>query len=67
MVIPVQAYKASDGSIHSTHYKAARHDAYLLLMELQVFNHASANAVLDKAKSLVEILSPLTEEEATDA
>jgi hypothetical protein len=63
MVEEVKAWRAADGSIHPTKLAAAKADAMAQLTKMSVFNHASASAVLEHAKTLVEILQPIADEQ----
>lgn len=56
MVQEITAYRADDGSIHPTKLAAAKHDAHCKLMQLDVFNVASANAVITNAEAVVNAL-----------
>lgn len=68
MVKELTAYEASDGKLFASKLAAAKHDAVIQLGKLQVFNHASALAVVEHAQAVVDAIQPvLLEEEASHA
>lgn len=66
MVEEVQAWRDTTGKLHSTRLDAARADAVASLSQLDVFNHASAMAIVAKAAEITPILQQVlwAEEEA---
>lgn len=62
MVIEVTAWTADDGSIHTTKLAALQQDAVTALSKMDVFNHASALAVVKNAAEIAEVLIPLVVE-----
>lgn len=59
MVKTVQAFEASDGQVFTDERKALEHEAVKKLMQLDVFNAASANAMVAKIADVMEALVPL--------
>lgn len=66
MVEEVQAWRDAAGQLHSTRLDAAKADAVEELSKLQIFNHASALAIVKEAKTVVAVLQQVlwAEEEA---
>lgn len=61
MVKEITAYQASDGTVFGSALAAAEHDAVLQLKKLDIFNHASALAVVEHADKVLVALAPLTQ------
>lgn len=59
MVTEITAFTAEDGSVHRTKLEAVKQDALLTLKKLDMFNHASALAIIDAAERVVEALQPV--------
>lgn len=56
MVRKIDAWTAEDGSIHATELEAAKADAVAALKTFDMFNHASAMAIVARAREIVPIL-----------
>lgn len=56
MVEEVQAWRDVSGKLHSTRLDAAKADAIAELTKLQIFNHASAMAIVDQAATIIPLL-----------
>jgi hypothetical protein len=56
MVEEIQAFRSSDGSLHSLRLDAAKHDAVMELTKLNIFNHASAMAIVEQAATIMPLL-----------
>lgn len=61
MVREVTAFQADDGTVFSNEQEALEHDALTKLKRFDIFNHASALAIVKNARQLTEILAPLAE------
>jgi hypothetical protein len=61
MVTEVTAFRADDGSIHTSERAALEHDALEKLKKLDVFNHGTALAVTKQCEHIVTILQPLAD------
>lgn len=61
MVKEITAWKADDGSIHATQFEAAKHDAVEQLKKLDIFNHASALAIVKSAARLLPVLQAVVD------
>jgi hypothetical protein len=66
MVEEVQAWRAADGSLHSARLDAAKQDAMLALGKLDIFNHASAQAIVRVAADIVPILQQVIDATPTE-
>lgn len=70
MVEEVQAWRDVSGKLHSTRLDAAKADAVVELTKLQIFNHASALAIVDQAEAIMPLLQQVidaTPKEPVDA
>lgn len=56
MVEEVQAWRSADGKLHPSKLEAAKADAIAELSKLDVFNHASAMAIVSRAAEITPIL-----------
>lgn len=56
MVEEVQAWRDAAGKLHSTRLDGAKADAVLELTKLNIFNHASAMAIVDQAATIMPLL-----------
>jgi hypothetical protein len=61
MVREVTAYAADDGSIHESKIAAVEHDAITALSKMDIFNYASAQAIVKQADAILELLQPIVE------
>lgn len=61
MVEEVQAWRAEDGTLHADQLAAARWDAIKQLTKTNIFNHASATAIVDAADTIVPLLQQVLE------
>jgi len=59
MVKEITAYEASDGTVFASALDAAKHDAVLQLKQLEIFNYASALAVVENSGKIIAALAPL--------
>lgn len=69
MVEEVSAWRDTTGKLHPSKLEAARADAIASLSKLDVFNHASAMAIVSRAKEITPILQQVLwaeEEEAVE-
>ena len=62
MVKEVPSWEADDGSIHKSKIAALEHDAVKALMKLEVFNTASASAIVKNVLKVDDVLRPLADE-----
>lgn len=61
MVREITSWEAEDGTIHRTQLEAAEHDAVEQLKKMDIFNHASALAIVKQCEHVLPILQQVVD------